>query len=711
MIDKESTLQERLEKNPNLMFGSLSADSLSSDKYLELVTASEKRFRTLYENITDGVIIIDDDYVIKDVNDRTCEVSGFTREELIGHQCDILCPKASASKECPIWEKNQTGFTGMDTTLKCANGTRNPILKNARTIDIDGKTYICESFSDISYLKDIELQLRKSNHELKSIVESAPIGISLIRDHKIIECNNQLGDMLGYSTTEMLGKESTVFYKDALVLAERLVASNTMISSQELHLSHKNGSEVIVIATINIFEKEDETSPADVLVTMLDITERHKIREKIWHQAYYDKLTDLPNRAHILKELRRCIDTEEHISLILFDLNKFKEINDNYGHLAGDELLKNVADNLSSFIKAPNFTGRLGGDEFIIIAHTRDREELEEFCTQICELISERCILTNQTIRVSASLGIVSNADNINDYLLRADLAMYEAKIMSKMRPHGAYKFFTPSMLKSHEIQSQMKNMLLEAFNNNEFGIAYQPVYNIKTMSIEGVEALLRWFHPTYGPVAPEVVIPIADETGVLIPIGHWIIDEVGKTLQNLQKQVPELVNTGFYISINMTLQQLSDPDLIRVFTNMLEKYNIPGDIIMIDITDTSALDKSKWSLSIINQLKEYGVRISIDDFGIGYSALSTVERSSINILKLDRSYISKLHIERNMEITKAIINLAKALNLDVVAEGIENLQQFKMVRDLKCDAAQGFYLNKPLDTRELHELIYNLYL
>ena len=160
-----------------------------------------------------------------------------------------------------------------------------------------------------------------------------------------------------------------------------------------------------------------------------------------------------------------------------------------------------------------------------------------------------------------------------------------------------------------------------------------------------------------------------------------------------------------------MTLQQLSDPDLISVFTNMLEKYHIPGDIIMIDITDTSALDKSKWSLSIINQLKEYGVRISIDDFGIGYSALSTVERSSINILKLDRSYISKLHIERNMEITKAIINLAKALNLDVVAEGIENLQQFKMVRDLECDAAQGFYLNKPLDTKELHELTYNLYL
>ena len=711
MIDKESILQERPETSQGLISGSISADALSSDNYLELVTASEKRFRTLYENVADAVMIIDDDYIIRDINNRTCEISGFTREELIGQQCDLLCPKGSISRECPILEKKQQSFTGMDTTLKCADGTNNPIIKNARTIEIDGKFYICESFSDISYLKSIELKLRKSNHELKSIVDSAPIGISLIRDHKIVECNNQLGDMLGYSTSEILGTKVSKFYKDALTLAEKLISENIKITSRELNLSHKNGSEVIVIATINIFEKEDITRPADVLVTMLDITERHKTREKIWRQAYYDKLTDIPNRAHILKELSSCIRADKEISLILFDLNKFKEINDNYGHLAGDELLINVANNLKNFISEPNFIGRLGGDEFIIITHTKDREKLEEFCTQICELISERCVLTNQTVRVSASLGIVSEADNINDYLLRADLAMYEAKIMSKMRPHGAYKFFTPSMLKSHEIQSQMKNMLLKAFNNNEFDIAYQPVYNIKTMSIEGVEALLRWFHPTYGPVAPEVVIPIADETGVLIPIGHWIIDEVGKTLQSLQKQVPELVKTGFYISINMTLQQLSDPDLISVFTNMLEKYDIPGDIIMIDITDTSALDKSKWSLSIINQLKEYGVRISIDDFGIGYSALSTVERSSINILKLDRSYISKLHIERNMEITKAIINLAKALSLDVVAEGIEDLEQFKMVRDLQCDAAQGFYLSKPLDIKELHELIYNLYL
>ncbi len=229
-------------------------------------------------------------------------------------------------------------------------------------------------------------------------------------------------------------------------------------------------------------------------------------------------------------------------------------------------------------------------------------------------------------------------------------------------------------------------------------------------MTIEGVEALLRWNHPSYGEVAPEVIVPIADETGVLVQIGHWMIDQVGRTLQSLQRQIQQLKKTDFYISINMTLQQLSDPDLINVFTLMLEEYQIDGSIIMIDITDTSALDKRKWSLSIINKLKSFGVSISIDDFGIGYSALSNVDRSSINILKIDRSYISKLHIERNMDITRAIIQLAKALDLRVIAEGVESLEQFKMVRELECDAAQGYYLNTPLNLHDLHELIYNLY-
>ena len=683
----------------------------SAAEQIELLGESENRLQKLYDCITDGVMIVGKDYKIREINDRACELTGYQRDELLGKSCGMICPGMAEENSCPLWAQNQPGFCGMETVLSNKSGMINHVLKSATRITLDGEEYVCENFSDISALKEVEFKLRKSNNELKVILESAPIGIILVRNYKVIESNRQLADLLGYSTEQMLGMDVRVFYPEAKKIAEVIYRKDFKLFTKELQVKRQDGSEVVVIVTVNTFEKEDDSSPADVLVTMLDITERQKAREEIWRQAYYDKLTEIPNRAYLLKELQRNIDLNNEISLILFDLNKFKEVNDNHGHLAGDTLLQNVAKSLTEFIREPNFTGRLGGDEFVIIVHTRDREELEEFCASICDIIATRCELRDQSIRVSASLGVVSNADNVNDYLLRADLAMYEAKIMSKMRPNGAYKFFTPSMLKSHEIQSQMKNMLLDAFENDEFDIAYQPVYNIKTMTIEGVEALLRWEHPTYGEVAPEVVVPIADETGVLVLIGHWVLDQVGQTLSRLQKLVPALCETGFYISVNMTLQQLSDPDLISVFTKMLEKYNIPGDIIMIDITDTSALDKSKWSLSIINHLKEFGVRISIDDFGIGYSALSTVERSSINILKIDRSYISKLHIEKNMEITRAIINLAKALDLGVVAEGVEDLEQFKMVSELECDAAQGYYLNKPLNVAELRELTYNLYM
>ena len=712
MVDSYSPDTSSASKQSSL-FGSIKpSDTETPESYLSLIESSEKRFRTLYENVTDGVLIIDNNYLIKYVNDRTCEISGFSRDELIGNPCDIVCPKGSASKECPIWAKNNDSFTGMDTAIKCKSGGLNPILKNAKVIDIDDQPHICESFSDISYLKEIESCLTKRNKELKGILESAPIGIGLISDMKITEINEQFAKILGYKTSEIIGKDIRKLNNSATAekMVEKVLKTRSYYT-QEVVLKHKDNSDVNTIVSLDLLDTESEEKKSDILFTVLDITEATHAREEIWKQAYYDKLTELPNRAHILNELQKNIDNNDEISLILFDLNKFKEVNDNYGHLAGDELLRQVSSSLTSFIKEPNFTGRLGGDEFIIIVHTRDKGELEEFCTSICDLINKRCILEERTVRVSASLGVVSDADKVNDYLLRADLAMYEAKNISKMRPAGAFKFFTPSMLKSYEIQSQMKQTLLDAFSNNEFDIMYQPIYNITTMTIEGVEALLRWDHPTYGAVAPQVVIPIADETGVLIPIGHWMIDEVGRVLKSLQDKVPQLHDTGFYISINMTLQQLSDPDLISVFDTMLETHGISGKMIMIDISDTSALDTSKWSLSIVKNLKKHGVRISIDDFGIGYSALSTVERSSINILKIDRSYIAKLHIEKNMEITNAIIKLAKALSLEVIAEGVETLEQFKQVRELECTAAQGFYLNEPLSRTDLHDLIYNLYI
>ncbi len=355
---------------------------------LEEISASEKRFRTLYENVTDGVMIIGKDYTIKDINDRTCQITGFKREELIGEPCDLLCPKGKQSKACPIWEKHLSGFTGMDTTIKCKGGHKNPILKNARKIWIDEVECICESFSDISYLKEIETNLTVKNQELKGILESAPIGIGLVTDYIIKDSNEQLATMIGFTAKELIGKDVREFYPCSTEVFTEMLEAESRHLSTEMTVRHRDGSEVNIIITIDILGRNEEDNTHNVLITLLNITERHKAREKIWRQAYYDKLTKLPNRAHILKELQRNIDHDAPISLLLFDLNKFKEVNDNYGHLVGDDLLKKVSYSLNSFIKAPNFVGRLGGDEFIIIVHSRDRQELEEFCQELSELIA-----------------------------------------------------------------------------------------------------------------------------------------------------------------------------------------------------------------------------------------------------------------------------------------------------------------------------------
>ena len=680
----------------------------SPEKYVKLIMESEERFRHLYQNITDGIMIVGLDYRIYDVNERTCEITGFSKEELIGSYCDKLCPKGSKSKECLILEKHQVSFTAMDTKIKCKDSSFTPILKNAKLIELEGKKYICESFSDISYQKKIEEELTSRNNQLYAIIESAPIGIGLLRDFKFVETNELLAKILDYDPEELIGVDCRKFYSGDVENFISEIRENDF-ATKEVSINRRDGKKISVLTSFDPLNKDNETS-SDVVVTVLDITENKKAQHKIWKQAYFDKLTGLPNRAYLLKKLEQFINKADEISLILFDLNRFKEVNDNYGHAAGDELLRHVAESLNSFIKEPDFAGRLGGDEFVIIVHTRNEEQLNNFCKHVCKLINRDCHLKECTLNISASLGVVSEAHKVKDFLLRADLAMYEAKRLSKTRPEGSYEFFTFSMLTAHEIQAQMKKELMQAFVNNQFDISFQPIYNINKMELEGIEALLRWNHPKFGEVPPQSIIPIADETGVLIPIGRWMLEEIGKKLHDLNSEFPQIRNSNFYISINMTLQQLSDPDLIDVVKDTIAKYNITGDMIMIDINDTAALEKSKFSLRVISDLKKLGISISINDFGIGYSALSSIESSSINVLKIDKGYIAELHKKKNLKITKAVIRLAKALKLGVVASGVENFEQFEKVRNLKCDAAQGFYLNKPLNGSDLSELIYNIY-
>ncbi|MCZ8519698.1 MULTISPECIES: putative bifunctional diguanylate cyclase/phosphodiesterase [Paenibacillus] len=423
--------------------------------------------------------------------------------------------------------------------------------------------------------------------------------------------------------------------------------------------------------------------------------------------AYYDMLTGLPNRLHFGKYLSEWMEQPADRGLLLgilfLDLDRFKQVNDTFGHSAGDELLIAVAQRLAAGVRhAPVF--RFGGDEFVVLVSCRKRSEVAETAEAVLAALTEPVMLQGQEIFVRCSIGISlfpGDADDADGLLKNADDAMYEAK----ERGGGHYAFYSETMNGSAAERLQLEQALHRALAAGEFELFYQPQYNGLSGKISGVEALIRWNHPQEGYIPPARFIPLAEQTGEIRAIGEWVLREACFEGQRLQERAP-----GLLMAVNLSPRQLEQPDIVERVAGILRESGLPPQLLELEITEESFIRHEERAMEALQQFKDMGIRLAIDDFGTGYSSFAQMKRLMPHTLKIDRSFVHGMDRDMsNASIVQALITMAHSLKLKVVGEGVETQEELACLHGFGCDEMQGYYYSKPLPRIPLEQLLSEL--
>ena len=431
--------------------------------------------------------------------------------------------------------------------------------------------------------------------------------------------------------------------------------------------------------------------------------ERKRYQEQLEHQANYDALTGLPNRNLLHDRLKQAVYAQRQaraIAVVFIDLDHFKFINDSLGHSAGDKLLQRMADRLRDAVRDGDTVSRLGGDEFILVLNDQQNEEVIFRAMQrIIGKVSEPVILGGQELTVTCSAGISlypQDGPDADTLLKNADAAMYRAK------EHGRnnFQFYTAEMNQLVNERLSLESALRRSLERNELLLHYQPKYDLATGSIVGVEALLRWSHPELGLIYPDRFIPLAEETGLIGPIGEWVLRAAcaqNKAWQNAG--LPPVV-----MSVNLSARQFRQDALFKTVARILSETGLRPEYLEMEITESMVMHNAEAAISILKGLKELGVHLSVDDFGTGYSSLAYLKSLPIGILKIDRSFVSDIDGPAGQSdglLARAIISLGHSLKLKVIAEGVEEEAQLEFLRAHRCDEAQGYYLSRPVPPEE----------
>lgn len=442
-----------------------------------------------------------------------------------------------------------------------------------------------------------------------------------------------------------------------------------------------------------------------------EIAVRQQVEEQLLHAALHDALTGLPNRAFFMNRLKQALDqaqsqeNHELFAVLFLDLDRFKVINDSLGHLVGDELLCAIANQIKTCLRHSDTAARLGGDEFtILLEKLQDVSDVLYVANRIQQVLSLPFILQGQEVFTSVSIGIALSTtgyERPEDLLRDADTAMYHAKSLGKAR----CEIFNPNMYTQAVARLQLDTDLRHALDRQEFRVYYQPIVALNSGRIAGFEALVRWQHPERGIINPAEFISVAQETGLIVPIGYWVLHEACHQLQAWQIRFGD--HAPGKISVNLCVKQFLQPNLVLQIVDILRKTGLSTDRLMLEITESVIMENGNQTATILSQLQELGIGLSIDDFGTGYSSLGRLHQFPISMLKIDRSFISGIGaLSVDSEITEAIVTLAHKLGINVTAEGVETVEQLAFLQELKCEYAQGYLFSPPLDSEAAAELI-----
>jgi diguanylate cyclase (GGDEF)-like protein/PAS domain S-box-containing protein len=474
----------------------------------------------------------------------------------------------------------------------------------------------------------------------------------------------------------------------------------------ELRLRHADGRWRWMEAhAVNLL---DDRAVDGIVVHFHDISERRVAETELEHQALHDPLTGLPNRALVLDRLGRALArahrTGLHTVVLFIDVDRFKVVNDSLGHAYGDDLLVAVAARLRAALRETDTVARLGGDEFVVLLEDLSHEGVAlEVAEKILEAMRRPFHLAGRELFVTASIGLalsVSESDTAESMVRDADAAMYVAKGRGRNR----LEVFDDSIRVRVVHHLEVENDLHRALERGELQLLYQPAYELATNRIVGVEALLRWHHPKRGIVLPGEFIGVAEETGLIVDIGRWTIDEACRQIKAWREWGDTSLRT---LWVNLSARQLAGNDMPSVVADALERHDLPPGVLGLELTESALIEEAEAAGSMLREIEALGVRLAIDDFGTGYSSLLYLQRYKVDVLKVDRSFVSGLGTnEDDTAITSAVINLGHNLGMQVSAEGVETPMQLERLRELGCDTACGFYLERPTTPEVVTELL-----
>jgi diguanylate cyclase (GGDEF)-like protein/PAS domain S-box-containing protein len=584
-------------------------------------------------------------------------------------------------------------------------------------------------FTWLSYRKNTKILVLPSEHHganrrdnserFRSAFDNAAIGMALVTPQgRWLQVNASLCKLLGYSAQELMAIDylNVIHSSDlspALANFKELLRGRIRSCQMEKRYLHKSGHEVWGLWSASLAHDAHTRTP-NLIFQIQDITDRKQAEERLHHDAFHDALTGLPNRAlfvdHVKLAIARLQRREDQTFAVLYlDLDRFKVVNDSLGHMGGDQLLVGIARRLENCLRPGDTIARMGGDEFtVLLEDIGDGSTINQIAERIQSELSAPFNLSGREVFTTVSMGIALSSreyERPEDILRDADTAMYRAKGLGKAR----HEMFDTGMHSQALKLLQLETDLRRALERKEFMVVYQPIMSLETGLLCGFEALIRWPHPERGLISPIDFIPLAEETGMIVQIGEWVLREACEQMHRWQVVFP--TEPAAFMCVNLSVKQFSQQDLIEKVAAILQETKLAPTSLKLEITESAVMENVETATRMLTELRELGVQLAMDDFGTGYSSLSNLHRFPINTLKIDRSFITRMvENNENAEIVRTISGLAQNLGMDVVAEGVETREQLEILRSLGCKYGQGYFFSKPLDTQSAEAFICETY-